>query len=213
MGHWLSVDPLADKYPGISPYAYCAWNPIKYKDPDGKIVVFAPGTTNDQKNLFNQALDYLDSHGCGDRYAQLENSEITYTIVIDNSATCQFNGADRNNPMIYWSPEKGVKTDNGTVMSPSTVLDHEMDHAVGFDNAKKQLDKGNVEAWNKYAATTRPGTSAAYGNKEEERVITGVEQRTAQALGEIEPGKVTRTNHGGNYVRVDGPTSNKPNEP
>ncbi len=34
--HWLSVDPLADKYPGISPYAYCNWNPIKYVDPDGK---------------------------------------------------------------------------------------------------------------------------------------------------------------------------------
>ena len=33
---WLSVDPLADKYPEISPYAYCAWNPIKYTDPDGR---------------------------------------------------------------------------------------------------------------------------------------------------------------------------------
>ena len=32
---WLSVDPLADKYPGISPYAYCAWNPVKLVDPDG----------------------------------------------------------------------------------------------------------------------------------------------------------------------------------
>ena len=33
---WLSVDPLADKYPGISPYAYCAWNPMRYVDPDGR---------------------------------------------------------------------------------------------------------------------------------------------------------------------------------
>lgn len=33
---WLSVDPLTDKYPGISPYAYCMWNPIEYKDPDGR---------------------------------------------------------------------------------------------------------------------------------------------------------------------------------
>ena len=33
---WMSVDPLADKYPGISPYAYCAWNPIICIDPDGK---------------------------------------------------------------------------------------------------------------------------------------------------------------------------------
>ena len=33
---WLSVDPMSDKYPGISPYAYCAWNPVKLVDPDGK---------------------------------------------------------------------------------------------------------------------------------------------------------------------------------
>jgi len=35
MAMWLSVDPLADKYPSISPYAYCAWNPVKLVDPDG----------------------------------------------------------------------------------------------------------------------------------------------------------------------------------
>lgn len=33
---WLSVDPLSDKYPSISPYAYCNWNPVKFVDPDGK---------------------------------------------------------------------------------------------------------------------------------------------------------------------------------
>ena len=37
-GTWLSVDPLADKYPGISAYAYCGWNPVKYVDPDGRDV-------------------------------------------------------------------------------------------------------------------------------------------------------------------------------
>ena len=35
---WLSVDPMADKYPGISPYAYCAWNPVKLVDPNGEDV-------------------------------------------------------------------------------------------------------------------------------------------------------------------------------
>lgn len=32
---WLSVDPLSDKYPHISPYAYCGNNPVKNIDPDG----------------------------------------------------------------------------------------------------------------------------------------------------------------------------------
>lgn len=36
MTGWLSVDPMMDKYPSISPYAYCAWNPVRLVDPDGK---------------------------------------------------------------------------------------------------------------------------------------------------------------------------------
>ena len=38
MTMWLSVDPMADKYPNISPYAYCNWNPVRLVDPDGKEV-------------------------------------------------------------------------------------------------------------------------------------------------------------------------------
>ena len=30
-----TMDPLAEKYPSISPYAYCNWNPVKYIDPEG----------------------------------------------------------------------------------------------------------------------------------------------------------------------------------
>ena len=37
---WLSPDPLLDKYPYISPYAYCNWNPVKYIDPDGENPVY-----------------------------------------------------------------------------------------------------------------------------------------------------------------------------
>ena len=47
---WLSIDPMSDKYPSISPYAYCAWNPVKLVDPDGRDVwhpeIFRDGTIN-----------------------------------------------------------------------------------------------------------------------------------------------------------------------
>ncbi len=46
MTMWLSVDPMADKYPSISPYAYCAWNPVKLIDPDGRDVEIV----KDEKN-------------------------------------------------------------------------------------------------------------------------------------------------------------------
>jgi len=33
---WLSVDPMSDKYPSMSPYVYCANNPVKLVDPNGE---------------------------------------------------------------------------------------------------------------------------------------------------------------------------------
>jgi RHS repeat-associated protein len=40
---WLSTDPLQEKYPRVSTYAYCLNNPVRYIDPDGRdavLVVF-----------------------------------------------------------------------------------------------------------------------------------------------------------------------------
>jgi len=36
IGRWLAVDPLAEKYPSLSPYVYCANNPLIYLDGNGK---------------------------------------------------------------------------------------------------------------------------------------------------------------------------------
>ena len=54
MTMWLSVDPMADKYPSISPYAYCAWNPIRITDPNGDSLRL--DGTAEQKQM---VLDYL----------------------------------------------------------------------------------------------------------------------------------------------------------
>jgi RHS repeat-associated protein len=32
---WLSVDPMSDEYPSMSPYMYVMGNPLKLIDPDG----------------------------------------------------------------------------------------------------------------------------------------------------------------------------------
>ena len=34
-GLFLSIDPMSDKYPSISPYSYCTWNPLRLVDPNG----------------------------------------------------------------------------------------------------------------------------------------------------------------------------------
>ena len=41
LGRFLSVDPLAGKYPHLSPYVYANNNPLKYVDPDGRAFLSA----------------------------------------------------------------------------------------------------------------------------------------------------------------------------
>ena len=64
-GLFLSVDPMADKYPSISPYAYCAWNPVKLVDPDGKdwYDLYSDGrlVRNDEKSIKYQDRDIIYS--------------------------------------------------------------------------------------------------------------------------------------------------------
>ena len=86
---WLSVDPLADKYPNLSPYAYCAWNPIRLVDPDGRDGVLKV----DGKNLtiqltinysptnlanVNKQFGYTLSNLQNDFNDYLKNTEIDY---------------------------------------------------------------------------------------------------------------------------------------
>ena len=52
---WLSTDPLQGKYPGMSPYNYCAGNPVKMVDPDGRDVFLR---SEDRASLANVGLLY-----------------------------------------------------------------------------------------------------------------------------------------------------------
>ena len=40
-GRFTTNDPLAEKYYSMSPYTYCADNPVKFIDPNG--MEYAPG--------------------------------------------------------------------------------------------------------------------------------------------------------------------------
>ncbi len=54
-GRWFVPDPLAEEYCSISPYAFCADNPVNFIDPDGEI----PLLTNLVGGLASAAVDYV----------------------------------------------------------------------------------------------------------------------------------------------------------
>ena len=49
---WLSVDPMSDKYPSTSPYAYCRNNPIILVDPNGMWDVKVSASADRGKNPY-----------------------------------------------------------------------------------------------------------------------------------------------------------------
>ncbi len=70
---WLSVDPLSDKYPGLSPYNYCANNPIMLYDPDG---TWIPGLDDEGNATYTAEKGdtyetFKDQYGLTDKQASM----------------------------------------------------------------------------------------------------------------------------------------------
>ena len=71
---WLSVDPMADKYPGVSPYTYCVNNPVRLVDPDGREYDGYEGSNGQYK--------WFDNHS---EQSFIDNN-VRWTKVTDNKA-------------------------------------------------------------------------------------------------------------------------------
>ena len=210
---WTGVDPLADEYGGISPYVYCLSNPVKYIDPNGKkVVVWYRNKQGEYcqfiftgfhgKNYivypinqfvadFLQAYLYNVRNGGGDKMKEAVLND-KYKIYVDDAANLDeyktFFSPGRQ-PTIYWESRKGLKNSYGGKQSPATRLEHEFDHAI--DNINNSHNH----------RIRREEADAQYDNKEEKRVITGSERKTARANKED-----IRYNHKGKTFDVSGST-------
>ncbi len=189
---WMSVDPLQEKYPNISTYCYAANNPIKFIDSDGRKLLFASGTTEAFKQKFRAAIMYLHEHNADGIIAQIDKSS---TIIYITERVGEASAFSKTKKTIYWDPNMGVLTSSDKKISPAAVLNHEADHTLQY---LKNPDKFAQDS-----KTLDPD----YNDKEEMRVITGSEQKTALALGEISAGEVTRTDHIGIPYITKSPTT------
>jgi RHS repeat-associated protein len=114
---WTSVDPLAEEYYNVSPYAYCFNNPVKYIDPDGRDGIISIY----RNNITISANVYLYGKGAtlsvlkqmqsdvnkvwGKNYS-IEHGGKTYNVTFNINMSL-YDGKEKNEPLVIadsWNP-------------------------------------------------------------------------------------------------------------
>lgn len=192
VGRFLSIDPLKEKYPFLSPYVYVSDNPTRNVDPDGKKVRFANDASPSFRRAFSEAVKYLNEHHASGKLAELEKRKEIITLEEGNFMGKYYPSART----IVWDPNGGIITTNDKFLSPTVVLAHEVDHALQSVVNPGQYQKDSRDP------------DPKYDNKEEKRVIEGSEQTTARKLGEVGENEATRKDHDVmQKFKTTGPTS------
>jgi len=204
---FISRDPMFEKYPSISPYTYCANNPILLVDDDGqeiriyykektgiarlfekpKSIVYTPGMVYSGGNNFvNNAVKALNYVKQGDQLGIIEkiaknNKLIKIKETKGNTLYNPFSNTVRFNTKLGLACVDENLDETGGKQSPALGLLHELGH--GFVDIFKSMSEKLFLL----------GTDDQYDNKEDEFVITQIETPAAKILGEG-----IRENHDGN---------------
>ena len=186
---FLSLDSLAEKYYGISPYSYCAGNPVNLVDPSGKKVYLKANASEEFKKKFSEAVVFMNNHNTSYNLAKLEESDNIFYISETSGSTVY----DPKTKTLYWNPTKiGYDNETDIYRSPVTSLAHELGHAKKHDEA---ITNDKESEYYEYIKRVDP----QYDTVEEKRVITTTEQVAARNHGEISQQQVTRRKHTNHY--------------
>ena len=144
VARWLSLDPLAQKYPGISPYTFVADNPIWFIDPDGKKIVlgeskivYVPGEPPPSSLSTVEAATWNNLNAIQKYDAKHLEAAVNSKkeIKIRTKEGSLESNTTPNGKIISFDPymKADIKDRKGNkkgTMTSDRILDHELRHAV-----------------------------------------------------------------------------------
>ena len=138
LARFTTQDPLAEKYPWLSPYNHCANNPLKFIDPDGQKV----RVNNDYNKAVSNYAQIAATQMGNKILSYLENQGETYSL---NSTfwtiSSSYNPQNRTISYVGTPWLKKVPNDGGYLNS-MVAMGHELLHA--YDHALGLLNKNNI---------------------------------------------------------------------
>ena len=152
---FTSPDPMSDKYPSVSPYLYCAGNPIRFVDPTGMVIAIH-NDDDDKDYIFSKSEDGSYGFYCeGKKLTSVFANDVTdalctikknffgnylvdyimlnYNIVQITYDKYQNGAYIFSCDKILWNPEiiKGGLNINGNLYRPPFIgLAHELGHIM-----------------------------------------------------------------------------------
>jgi RHS repeat-associated protein len=198
---FISRDPMFEKYPSISPYTYCANNPMKYVDPSGEKVAFAGDAEEQAYNNYRAEVFSSDEYkDIQDELTKLEDAEEIFRIRMGENVTDKTGGGNLKYNFDTKEIDVNIVNEGPNGFSTKEKLSHELKHAdqylnreIGFDLANGDCKTIAYDREDEYEAYARQGL---FGNTMERHdIFTSKPYQTLPDYGY----QVTIDNIGGYY--------------
>ncbi len=209
---WLSVDPLAHKYPSLSPYAFVGNNPVMLIDPNGMEITFGWFDFK-AKRTYKRIYEAADA-ATQAKYDALEASDIEYRVKSDGSLKSR---TGRNAQTSYnFDKDRVELTFDKGLNNPVGALGDELEHASQFENGEIGYVEGGLTLGYDMMdeiASTRAGIAATdnvnraeNSNLSNDQSIKDFKKFDAQGRPQdwFKPGQ-----SGNSYMNVFGPGGNQ----